>query len=131
MLVILIFLLFLGHVCGLRDNKIFILRNLALWIDFRAARKVRKRLATENLFLYLIFVKMGPNLVEKFYWIRHIYYRSYLSLLKSLQTLLEIYIVPLLATSGFIVVISGVSELLALLAISYLNAKSDIVFPRP
>ena len=37
-----------------------------------AARKVHKRLAKRNLFLYLIFVKMGPNLIGKFYWISYI-----------------------------------------------------------
>ena len=66
---------------GLRGNKISEILvsgalNLALRTEFRSVRKVRKRLVRRNLFLYLIFVKICPNLIGKFYKIRYTYYRS-------------------------------------------------------
>ena len=62
----LFFSLFLGYACSLGGNKLFVSENLALRTDFKAVRKAHKRLARRNLFLYLILVKICPNLVEKF-----------------------------------------------------------------
>ena len=72
MLAIIRFPKILGHICGLRGNKVFeilVSGNLALRTDFRTVRKVRKRLARRNLFLYFIFVKICPKFIGKFYWI--------------------------------------------------------------
>ena len=69
MVVIVRFPKFLGHVCGLRGNKVFeilVSGNLVLRIDFRTLRKVRKRLARRNLFFYFIFVKICLNLLGNF-----------------------------------------------------------------
>ena len=79
MLAVIKFSKFFGYVCGFRGNKIseiLVSGNLALRIDFRTARKICKRLARRNLFLYFIFVKICPNLIGNFYWIRHTYYKS-------------------------------------------------------
>ena len=120
---------FLRYICGPRGNKIskiFISRKLTLWTDFKAARKIRKRFIRRNLFLHFIFVKLCPNLIGKFFWndIYLCWFHSniffiFLSLIKCLQTLLEIHVVLLLVTSGFIVTTSCVSGLPVLPAIFY------------
>ena len=48
-----------------------------------------------------------------------LFFFIFLSLLNVLPFLLEMYIVPLLATSGFIIVTSGVSEMPALAVVFY------------
>ena len=67
MLAIIRFPKFLGHVCGLRGNKVFeilVSGNLALRTDFRTVRKVRKRLARRK---FVLIFYLCQNL-SKLYW---------------------------------------------------------------